>query len=326
LEKKNDSNKITKAYGKSLPEDEIRSIMGQSIPPEWTVNLLALGKEPWIFKDLEDQLNMCRQQWQADQQENIIAQMAGKMPSKSNDGRRKNFDRNHQNSNGERSSARQGKTSRGGRGGRGRGRGGRGERGNNSDHLKNVECFNCGKNGHYFTDCSLSRKNDNEQSNMVSKADFKNLFQSSLKEMLTKKDKQAKKNAEGEDDYLDMNVFEKLMHGKHTLIVTKRSDDLKSINDTNTFDYSMQDKNTHKICKYNNYNNDYDELAYPFSKRIKLKHEPEKAQENVPVQYTNEFFVKLLPLPKPPVCARTDARTNPSAQRATQLRSVLARV
>jgi hypothetical protein len=36
--------------------------------------------------------------------------------------------------------------------------------------------------------------------------------------------------------------------------------------------------------------------------------------------------VKLLPLLQPPVRARTDARTNPSAQRATQLRSVLARV
>jgi hypothetical protein len=36
--------------------------------------------------------------------------------------------------------------------------------------------------------------------------------------------------------------------------------------------------------------------------------------------------VKLLPLPQPPVRARTNARTNPSAQRATQLRSVLARV
>jgi hypothetical protein len=35
---------------------------------------------------------------------------------------------------------------------------------------------------------------------------------------------------------------------------------------------------------------------------------------------------KLLPLPQPPVRARTDARTNPRAQRATQLRSVLARV
>jgi hypothetical protein len=37
-------------------------------------------------------------------------------------------------------------------------------------------------------------------------------------------------------------------------------------------------------------------------------------------------IVKLPPLPQPPVRARTDARTNPSAQRATQLRHVLARV
>jgi hypothetical protein len=51
-----------KTHEKSLPEDEIRSIMGQAIPPEWKVNLLALGKEPWRFKDLEDQLNMYRQQ------------------------------------------------------------------------------------------------------------------------------------------------------------------------------------------------------------------------------------------------------------------------
>jgi hypothetical protein len=36
--------------------------------------------------------------------------------------------------------------------------------------------------------------------------------------------------------------------------------------------------------------------------------------------------VKLLPLPQPFVRARTDAQTNPSTQRATQLRSVLARV
>jgi hypothetical protein len=36
--------------------------------------------------------------------------------------------------------------------------------------------------------------------------------------------------------------------------------------------------------------------------------------------------VKLLPLPQPPVRACTDARTNPSARRATQLRSVLTRV
>jgi hypothetical protein len=36
--------------------------------------------------------------------------------------------------------------------------------------------------------------------------------------------------------------------------------------------------------------------------------------------------VKLLPLPQPPLRARTDARTNPSVQRATQPRSMLARV
>jgi hypothetical protein len=39
-----------------------------------------------------------------------------------------------------------------------------------------------------------------------------------------------------------------------------------------------------------------------------------------------ENTVKLLPLPQPSLRARTDARTNPSAQRATKLRSVLARV
>jgi hypothetical protein len=56
--KTSDSNKFTKAYGKSLPEDELRSIMGRAIPPAWTVNLLSLGKEPWKFRDLEDQLNV----------------------------------------------------------------------------------------------------------------------------------------------------------------------------------------------------------------------------------------------------------------------------
>jgi hypothetical protein len=213
IKKTSDNNKITKAYGKSLPEDEIRSIMGQAIPPEWTVNLLALWKEPWRFKDLAEQLNMYRQQWQADQQKHIIAKMAVKMPGKTNEGKRKINDRNHHNSNGGRSN-RQGNTSRGGRRGRRRGRGGRGGRGNNnSEHLKYVECFNYGKKGHYSTDFSLPRKNDNEQSNMVSKADFKNLFQSSLKEMLTKKDKQAKKNTEGDDDSLDMIFFWK-SHGR----------------------------------------------------------------------------------------------------------------
>jgi hypothetical protein len=170
------SDKTIKAYGKSLPEDEIRSIMGRAIPPAWTVNLLVLGKEPWRFKDLEDQLNMYRQQWQADQQKQIIAKMAGKMPGKTNGRKIKNSERNHHNSSGGRSGTRQGNNSQGGRRGSGRGQGGSSGRGNNnSEHLKNVECFNCGKKGHYSTDCSIPRKNDNEQSNIVSKSDFKNL-------------------------------------------------------------------------------------------------------------------------------------------------------
>jgi hypothetical protein len=41
------ADKTQKVYGKSFPDDEIRSIMGQTIPPEWKVNLLSLGKEPW---------------------------------------------------------------------------------------------------------------------------------------------------------------------------------------------------------------------------------------------------------------------------------------
>jgi hypothetical protein len=44
IKRTSDNHKITKAYVRSLPEDEIRSIMGRAIPPEWTVNLLALGK------------------------------------------------------------------------------------------------------------------------------------------------------------------------------------------------------------------------------------------------------------------------------------------
>jgi hypothetical protein len=77
------------------------------------------------------------------------------------------------------------------------------------------------------------------------------------------------------------------------MFVTKSNDDLISINDTNTFDCSMQDKINHKISEHNNYNDDYDDLAYPFSKRIKLKHEPEEDQENFPVQYTADIIVEI---------------------------------
>jgi hypothetical protein len=50
---------------------------------------------------------------------------------------------------------------------------------------------------------------------------------------------------------------------------------------------------TYKLCLGKNYNNNYDKLAYPFSKRIKLKHEPEEAQENMPVQYTAYIIVEI---------------------------------
>jgi hypothetical protein len=78
--------------------------------------------------------------------------------------------------------------------------------------------------------------------------------------MLTKKENQAKKkdNMELDDESLDMNVFEKLMEGKHTESVSHGDDDLKSIKYTNTFSYSEQNDMTDKPCLGNNYNNDYD--------------------------------------------------------------------
>jgi hypothetical protein len=57
--------------------------------------------------------------------------------------------------------------------------------------------------------------------------------------------------------------------------VSNGDDDSKSINDTNTFTHSEQNNMTDKPCLGNNFNNNYDELDYPFSKRIKLKHKPE---------------------------------------------------
>jgi hypothetical protein len=128
-----DKTPIVKAYEKALPDDEIRFIMG-AIPPEWTVNLLALGKEPWKFRDLNDQLANYCQQCQSDQQTQIMIKMTGKLPGKSSDGKRKNNDRSNHNSGGGRSGGRQGKN---GCGVRRRGRGGRGGRNNdNKDHLK----------------------------------------------------------------------------------------------------------------------------------------------------------------------------------------------
>jgi hypothetical protein len=86
--------------------------MGRSIPPEWTVNLLALGKEPWKFRYVNDQLATYHQQWKSDQQNQIMINMAGKFTinssdSKSSDGKRKNNERNNHNIGGDRSGRRQ---------------------------------------------------------------------------------------------------------------------------------------------------------------------------------------------------------------------------
>jgi hypothetical protein len=50
---------------------------------------------------------------------------------------------------------------------------------------------------------------------------------------------------------------------------------------------------TDKYCLDNNNNNNNKEMAYPFSKIIKLKHEPEVSQENIPVQYTAGIIVEI---------------------------------
>jgi hypothetical protein len=46
------------------------------------------------------------------------------------------------------------------------------------------------------------------------------------------------------------------------------------------------------LSKDNNIDNN-DEIAYPFSKRIKLKHEPEEAPEKETVQYTADIIVEI---------------------------------
>jgi hypothetical protein len=82
IERTKGTDKTQKSYGKLLSDEEIKSIMGQAIPPECTVNMLAIVKEPWHFEDVDDQLSMYRHQWQADQQKQIISKMAGKMAGK----------------------------------------------------------------------------------------------------------------------------------------------------------------------------------------------------------------------------------------------------
>jgi hypothetical protein len=104
------SDKTIKAYGKSLPEDEIRSIMGRSIPPERTVNFWHLEKNlgdsrisrrpaehvSSAVASRSTDADYCKDGWKDARQKN--------------EGKRKKNERNHQHSNGGRGSTLQGNT------------------------------------------------------------------------------------------------------------------------------------------------------------------------------------------------------------------------
>jgi hypothetical protein len=124
-------------------------------------------------------------------------------------------------------------------------------------------CYNCNKKGHYSTDCRAPKKNGNEEFNMVSKADFKNLFQSSLKDMLSKKEKlkNDKSNMEFNGESLDMDFFDKLVEGKQHEIVIKNDDGSMSIaNTNNVFHFEQHNEPDKSYIHYNN-NTNYDEIA-----------------------------------------------------------------
>jgi hypothetical protein len=100
--------------------------------------------------------------------------------------------------------------------------------------------------------------------------------------MLSKKEKQKndKNNMELDDESLDMNDFDKLMEGKQNEIVIKNDDGSMSIANTNNVFHFEQTNEPDKSYIKNNNKTNYDEIAYPFSKIIKLKHEPEAAPED----------------------------------------------
>jgi hypothetical protein len=115
-----------------------------------------------------------------------------------------------------------------------------------------------------------------------------------LKEILSKKlnQKNDKNNMELDDDSLEKNDFDILMESKHNEIVIENDDFSMSIENTNNLFHFEQTNTPNKSCIKNNKKKNYDEIAYPFSKIIKLKHEPEAAPENKPVQYTADIIVE----------------------------------
>jgi hypothetical protein len=88
--------------------------------------------------------------------------------------------------------------------------------------------------------------------------------------MLTKRENQKKEkdSTDMDEESLDMNVFD-MFTGKHNEIVSKNDDDSMSI--TNKLFHFGQTNEPDKCNLKNNNNNNYDEIAYSFSKIIKLK-------------------------------------------------------
>jgi hypothetical protein len=93
-----------------------------------------------------------------------------------------------------------------------------------------------------------------------------------------------------DEESLDMNVFD-MFTGEHNEFVRKNYDDSKSI--TNKLFHFEQTNEPDKCYLKDNNNDNYDEIAYPFGKRIKLKHEPEEASEKKPVQYNADIIVEI---------------------------------
>jgi hypothetical protein len=110
--------------------------------------------------------------------------------------------------------------------------------------------------------------------------------------MLTKKERQkkGKDSTDMDEESLDMNVFD-MFTGKHNEFVSKKYDDSKSI--TNKLFHFEQTNEPDKCDVKNNNNDNYDEISYSFSKRIKLKHEPKKLQRKKTVQYAADIIVEI---------------------------------
>jgi hypothetical protein len=87
-----------------------------------------------------------------------------------------------------------------------------------------------------------------------------------------------------------MDVFY-MFTGKHNEFVSKNYGDSTSI--TNKVCHFEQTNEPDKCYLKDINNNNNDKIAYPFSKRIKLKHDPEAAPEKKTVQYTADIIVEI---------------------------------